>query len=90
MHHALSDEINSVIFVAKFREYGVRVLDGGTSYLVMKYCPWCGAKLPESKRAEWFDAIERLGLDPVNEDSIPGQFKTADWYKQSTNDASVS
>ena len=89
MRTAVSDEANSIVFVPKFREYGIRVLDGGTSYLVIKYCPWSGAKLPESKRAEWFDAIERLGLDPINEESIPEQFKTANWYRQSSDDASV-
>jgi hypothetical protein len=26
-------------------EYGIRVHDGGSSYVVIRYCPWCGAKL---------------------------------------------
>jgi hypothetical protein len=31
-------------------EYGLIVHDGGTSYIVIGYCPWCGAKLPEAQR----------------------------------------
>jgi hypothetical protein len=31
-------------------EYGIIIHDGGSSFSVIAYCPWCGAKLPESKR----------------------------------------
>jgi hypothetical protein len=31
-------------------EYGIIIHDGGSSYSVIQYCPWCGIKLPESKR----------------------------------------
>jgi hypothetical protein len=34
----------------KFREYGLIVHDGGTSFIVIRYCPWCGTRLPESSR----------------------------------------
>ena len=27
-------------------EYGLLVHDGGTSYVVIGYCPWCGTELP--------------------------------------------
>lgn len=33
-----------------WNEYGIIIHDGGASYSVIQYCPWCGAKLPESKR----------------------------------------
>lgn len=32
------------------REYGLLIHDGGASMSVINYCPWCGAKLPESLR----------------------------------------
>jgi hypothetical protein len=25
--------------------YGIRVLDGGSSFLMIQFCPWCGARL---------------------------------------------
>jgi hypothetical protein len=31
---------------AQTGEYGIIVHDGGSSCVVIKYCPWCGAKLP--------------------------------------------
>lgn len=27
-------------------EYGLRIHDGGSSYVVISHCPWCGARLP--------------------------------------------
>jgi hypothetical protein len=29
----------------------------------IKFCPWCGVKLPKSKREEWFDLMDELGID---------------------------
>lgn len=34
------EEENSIVF--HDGEYGVPVRDGGSSYLVIEYCPWCG------------------------------------------------
>jgi hypothetical protein len=31
-------------------EYGIIIHDGGSSFIRIGYCPWCGAKLPESGR----------------------------------------
>jgi hypothetical protein len=39
-----------VDYQARFDEYGLIVHDGGTSVVTIGYCPWCGARLPESKR----------------------------------------
>lgn len=37
-------------YVKKLKEYGIVIHDGGSSYIVIKFCPWCGSKLPESLR----------------------------------------
>jgi hypothetical protein len=39
------EEENSIVFVPKTKEFGVPIRDGGSSFLVMKYCPWCGKEL---------------------------------------------
>jgi hypothetical protein len=39
-----------VCYSERSDEYGLIVHDGGASYIVIGYCPWCGVKLPESKR----------------------------------------
>lgn len=64
----------------KYDEYGLIIHDGGESYIEINYCPWCGNKLPESKRDLWFDTLEKLGFeDPIQQD-IPIEFETDDWY----------
>jgi hypothetical protein len=39
-----------VDFSERFREYGFIVHDGSSSVEVIRFCPWCGAKLPPSLR----------------------------------------
>src|SRR5262245_23164259 len=41
-----------VTYNKKHNEYGIIIHDGGTSYVLILYCPWCGTKLPESLRGE--------------------------------------
>jgi hypothetical protein len=31
-------------------KYGIIVHDGGSSFILINYCPWCGTKLPEFTR----------------------------------------
>ena len=47
---------------SRFNEYGLIVHDGGTSVVVIGFCPWCGSKLSESKREEWFRELSRRGF----------------------------
>lgn len=57
MRHCCSDmadnirsEDRIILYWERFGEYLIPVRDGGTSGIVIIYCPWCGAKLPPSKR----------------------------------------
>jgi hypothetical protein len=75
----LVDRNVPIIYVAKFREYGIRVADGGSSYILLKYCPWCGKALPDSLRDEWFEEIERLGLGP-EDTRLPLRYSTDEWW----------
>jgi hypothetical protein len=70
-----------VSYSDKFDEYGLIVHDGGSSSIQIPFCPFCGAKLPESKRDRWFDELESLGFSEPMEDDIPEQYKTSAWYK---------
>jgi hypothetical protein len=95
MRSAIEDPEIPIIYIPKFREFGVRVLDGGTSNIGLLFCPWCGQKLPESLRDFWFDELERLGIDPTG-DEIPTEFCDERWYetrdfqRRSTQDQSRS
>ncbi len=78
--YRLSDAI--MIYIDKFDEYGIIVHDGGESFIGIQYCPWCGKKLPDSKREEWFEQLEKLGFDSPLEEDIPEMYKTGAWYQE--------
>ena len=63
----------------RFREYGLYVHDGGSSWLGIRFCPWCGSRLPESLREEWFAVMERTGIDP-GEGKVPAAFQSSAWW----------
>jgi hypothetical protein len=83
MQDAINDPDIPIVYSPKFRELGIRVLDGGDSTIAIQYCPWCGNRLPDSLRNEWFDELERLHIDPYG-DAIPEQFLNDRWYNRST------
>jgi hypothetical protein len=47
-----------VKYSEKFQEYGLIIHDGGASCILIHFCPWCGAKLPEPLRESTFDSGE--------------------------------
>jgi uncharacterized protein DUF6980 len=69
-----------VQYVPNFDEYGLIVHDGGASYVEIAYCPWCGTRLPRSKRDRWWAEMERLGIDPWTE-TPPPAYRTDAWYR---------
>ena len=74
-------DLDLVHYSEVFDEYGIPCHeDGGHSSVRIKYCPWCGKRLPESKRDEWFDRLEKLGFDdPLFDENIPIEYKTSKW-----------
>ena len=74
----LEDEI--ILYIEKFDEYGIPVHDGGSSYIEILVCPWCGKTLPQSKRDRWFDELESLGFDSPLEQDIPEEYRTSAWW----------
>ena len=70
-----------ISYIEKFDEYGIIIHDGGSSSISIDYCPFCGTKLPESKRDMWFDELEALGYDDSSEEEIPDKYKSGEWYK---------
>ena len=70
-----------ISYIPKFDEYGIIVHDGGSSFVQINYCPWCGKHLPESKRVLWFDTLEGMGYFNPGGEKIPGEFLTDEWYK---------
>ena len=71
-----------LVFHEIFGEYGIRIRDGGASYLLIAHCPWCGDSLPESSRDLWFDTIEAAGLADTHTADLPERYRTAAWRAQ--------
>ncbi|MDL5030821.1 hypothetical protein QRD43_02790 [Pelomonas sp. APW6] len=65
----------------RFREYGLLIHDGGSSSMSIRFCPWCGSKLPESLRDRWFEELSALGFDDPWSQEIPETFRTGAWYR---------
>jgi len=80
MENSIRDNDIPLEFVSKYREFGIKILDGGTSFLIVNFCPWCGEKLPDSLRDEWFDKLELMGVDPYNQKNIPIEYRDEQWY----------
>lgn len=68
-----------LIFHEVFAEYGLPIRDGGTTYLLISNCPFCGGKLPESGRDAWFDKTEAEGLEDAPFAELPEAYRSGAW-----------
>ena len=73
-----------VVYDPRFDEYCMPIRDGGPSCVSMSFCPWCGTRMPASKRDEWFDTLEEMGFESPCDEDIPTAFKTDRWWRQKT------
>jgi hypothetical protein len=67
-----------------FREYGILVFDGGSSEIELRFCPWCGKRLPVSLRDKWFQVLHSLGYDPElfsENPKLSEEFRSDAWWK---------
>lgn len=67
----------------RFDEYGLWVHDGpagsASSWIEIRHCPCCGVALPDSRRDEWFDRLEALGVEP---DEAPDAMQSHGWWSR--------
>jgi hypothetical protein len=68
-----------VQYSSKFREYGIIIHDGGSSFCGIRFCPWCGTRLPESLRDRWFEELKNLGIDPW-QGEMPDKYQSSGWW----------
>lgn len=73
---------NVIYYSPNFDEYGLIIHDGGSSYIAIKHCPWCGVSLPKSKRDLWFDKLVALGYDNPWTQDIPKEFLSNEWFEK--------
>lgn len=51
LHHERYDCPDALVRFGK-NGYGLLIHNGGTSFITINFCPWCGAKLPKRGRAK--------------------------------------
>jgi hypothetical protein len=78
MDHHAQNNWGSVQYDSRFDEYWVAA---GSARQCLFYCPWCGDRLPPSRRDQWFDVVEALGLDPW-QDEVPEEFRSDAWWRE--------
>jgi len=86
--HLLEGEV-ALRYIPRFREYGIQVLDDGSSIQEIRFCPWCGCALPRSLRDRWFEEVEALGLESESPD-LPASYRTDVWWKHGVGETSDS
>lgn len=61
MHPDPFDCADHIVFYdVKARTYGIIIHDGGSSFVTIAYCPWCGTKLHVDDESE--PGMRRLSL----------------------------
>lgn len=78
--HLTSGDV-PMAYSPRFREYALKIFDGGSAKHLIDFCPWCGSRLPESLRDEWFEQLEQLGLDPEDPE-VPDDMKSDAWWRK--------
>lgn len=82
MQNTLAEGEAGIDYDAKFRAYGIPVFDGGNSHLVIRFCPWCGTRLPDNLRDKWFSVVEQeLAMD-ADGPLLPPEMQSSAWWKR--------
>ena len=67
-----------------FDEYGL-VCQPSAEVLAIQHCPFCGIRLPKSRRDAWFDSLEKTGWKTWG-DPVPREFLTHSWARGETHE----
>ena len=76
----------AVLYDLVFDEYCLAGQGMTLSAEVLTWCPWCGRRLPPSKRERWFDELAREGLGPDDPD-LDERFRTDAWWRDGVDAA---
>ena len=75
----------TIFYSKRFDEYMIPVSEDGLSGICIAYCPWCGKKLPESKRERWFEELEAMGIEfsLLDTEQVPPDYLDDSWWRRS-------
>ena len=100
LHRVFDSPKDAIIWDVSHQCYTHKILTGrynqlstlrkkdGISGVCIAYCPWCGQKLPASKRERWFEELDGMGIDYslFDTERVPEPYLSDAWWKQSSND----
>lgn len=72
---------NLLAYNAVLDEYGINMKDG-TSFVPIRYCPWCGQPLPESKMNRYISELQQMGYEQIFSEEVPDEFKSDEWWRK--------
>ena len=77
-------EKKAIFYSRRFDEYMIPEANGSDSGILLSFCPWCGKKLPESKRMRWFEELDALGIEfsLFDTEQVPPEYLSDDWWKE--------
>lgn len=79
LYHCSDAEI---VYEKIFDEYSINAKGGNGDLTVIKFCPFCGTKLPHPKRDLYYEELESKGIDWIESpESIPKDYQSDAWYK---------
>lgn len=72
-----------IVYCRRFDEYILSLPENCDVGMILYYCPWCGKKLPESKRRKWFDELDSMGIEfsLFDTDQVPPSYLSDAWWK---------
>ena len=70
-----------IIYLPTDRSYLIRINNHIGQEI--KFCPWCGSKLPENlTEARAKIIFDEMNLDSYEDPRLPEEFKTDEWWKK--------
>lgn len=78
----VSDDETAICYYPKSREFGIPVLDGGPSIIVISHDPFSGKALPKPLGDEWFETVEKaIGRQyRYGDTDVPDEFQSEAWW----------
>ena len=72
-----------IVYCSRFDEYILSLPESRDAGMILYYCPWCGQKLPASKRRKWFDELDSMGIEfsLFDTDQVPPSYLSDAWWK---------
>jgi hypothetical protein len=79
MRTLLEDAETALAYDPRYREYSIAYTDSASVQLI-DYCPFCGVRLPDSLRDEYFARLDELGIEPFSDD-VPPEMRDDRWWR---------